>query len=128
MRKLAGQLGSEIQVEHHRSKWPSVLMALILLVGLGPLALEGVALCMGTWKDFLGIAGNVKTPILDSIQDGSSGVPGDCSRRFIVIHLISVTCVRQTEWPAFRHKSLLKSNLRRTTQYQPPGMPEEPSG
>ena len=49
-----------------------------------------------------------------------------CSRRFIVSHLISVTCGRQTEWPAFRHKSLLKSNLRRTIQYQPPGIPEEP--
>src|SRR5271166_3857214 len=58
---------------------------------------------------------------------GSSGVPGGCSRRFIVSHLISVACVRQTEWPAFRHKSLLKSNLRRTTQHQPPGTPEEPS-
>src|SRR5208337_3120243 len=45
---------------------------------------------------------------------GSSGVPGGCSRRFIVSHLISVICVRRTEWPAFRHKSLLKSNLRRT--------------
>ena|SRR5271157_1171501 len=52
---------------------------------------------------------------------GSSGVPGGCSRRFIVSYLISVTCVRQTEWPAFRHKSLLKSNLRRITQHQPPG-------
>ena len=37
-----------------------------------------------------------------------------------------MTCVRQTEWPAFRHKSLLKSNLRRITQHQPPGTPEEP--
>jgi hypothetical protein len=69
MRKLAGQLGSEIQVEHHRSKWPSVLMALILLLGLGPLALEGIALCMSTWKEFLGIADNVKTPVLDGVRD-----------------------------------------------------------
>jgi len=69
MRKLAGQLGSEIQVEHHRSKWPSVLMALILLLGLGPLALEGIALCVGTWKEFLGVSGNVKTPVLDGVQD-----------------------------------------------------------
>ena len=61
-----------------------------------------------------------------TFADGSSGVPGGCSRRFIVTHLISVTCDRQTEWPAFRHKSLLKSNLRRTTQHQPPGAPEEP--
>src|SRR5271166_302414 len=59
---------------------------------------------------------------------GSSGVPGGCSRRFIVSHLMSVTCVRQTEWPAFRHKSLLKSNLRRTTQHQPPGTPGAPQG
>ena len=27
-------------------------------------------------------------------KKGSSGVPGGCSRRFIVSHLISVTCVR----------------------------------
>ena len=59
-------------------------------------------------------------------HEGSSGVPGGCSRRFIVSHLISMTCVRQTEWPAFRHKALLKSNLRRTIQHQPPGTPEEP--
>ena len=69
MRKLAGQLGSEMEVERHRSKWPSVLMALILLVGLGPLALEGIAVCVGTWKEFLGVSGNVKTPVLDGVQD-----------------------------------------------------------
>ena len=69
MRKLAGQLGSEMEVERHRSKWPSVLMALILLVGLGPLALEGIAVCVGNWKEFLGVSGNVKTPVLDGVQD-----------------------------------------------------------
>src|SRR5271165_652737 len=60
------------------------------------------------------------------MDTGSSGVPGGCSRRFIVSHWISVTCVRQTEWPAFRHKALLKRNLRRTAQHQPRGTPEEP--
>lgn len=69
MGKLFGHLGSEIQVEHHRSKWPLVLMTLILAAGLGPLALEGMALCVGAWKEFLGISCDVKTPLLDSVQD-----------------------------------------------------------
>jgi len=76
MRKLAGQLGSEMEVEHHRSKWPSVLMALILLVGLGPPALEGIALGVGAWKEFLGVSGNVKTPVLDGVQDTLNDVRG----------------------------------------------------
>ncbi len=74
MRKLAGQLGSEIAVERHRSKWPSVLMALILLLGLGPLALEGISHCVGNWKEFFGIADNVKTPVLDSVQDNLNDI------------------------------------------------------
>jgi hypothetical protein len=69
MRKLAGQLGSETENDQPRAKWPAVLMALILLLGLGPLALEGLVLCIGTWKEFLGISGNVKTPSLDAVQD-----------------------------------------------------------
>jgi len=78
MRKLAGQLGSEIPVEQHRSKWPSVLMAVILLLGLGPLALEGIALCTSTWKEFLGIADNVKTPVLDGVQDSLNDMRDFC--------------------------------------------------
>jgi hypothetical protein len=69
MRKLAGQLGNEIEAEHHRSKWPAVVMVLILLLGLGPLALEGIALSVGTWKEFLGSGDTVKTPLLDGVQD-----------------------------------------------------------
>ena len=44
-------------------------MALILLLGLGPLAVEGIALCVGTWKEFMGVSDNVKTPALDGVQD-----------------------------------------------------------
>ena len=80
MRKLAGQLGSEVEVLHHRSKWPLVLIVLILLAGLGPLALEGSALLVGTWKEFLGVNCNVKTPLLDSLQDNLNDMNGEVMR------------------------------------------------
>ena len=44
-------------------------MALILLVGLGPLALEGGALCVANWKEFMGVSADVQTPVLDGVQD-----------------------------------------------------------
>ncbi len=69
MRKLAGQLGSEMDVEHRRSRWPLAIMALILVVGLGPLVLEGTCLCVGMWKEVLGVAADVRTPVLDGVQD-----------------------------------------------------------
>jgi hypothetical protein len=74
MRKLAGQLGSETEVAERRSRWPAVLMALILFVGLGPLAIEGASMCLGTWKEFMGVSNNVKTPVLDGVQDGLNDV------------------------------------------------------
>jgi hypothetical protein len=69
MRKLALQLDDDIQQEKRRSKSPLVVMSLILLVGLGPLALEGVVLCLGMWKELVGVSSNVRTPVLDAVQD-----------------------------------------------------------
>ncbi len=81
MRKLAGQLGSEFGVEHHRAKWPFVLMAVLLLAGLGPLALEGTTLLVGVWKEFLGVSCDVKTPLLDSVQDNLNDLNGEVMRQ-----------------------------------------------
>ncbi len=69
MRKLAFQIGDDIQEAPRRSKVPLFLMGLFLLIGLGPLALEGASLCLSSWKEFMGIRAEVKTPILDEIQD-----------------------------------------------------------
>jgi hypothetical protein len=69
MRKLAYQLGHDIQSEPRRSRWPLVLLVLLLIVGLGPLALEGAALCLGNWKEFIGASTDVRTPVLDRVQE-----------------------------------------------------------
>jgi hypothetical protein len=69
MRKLAFQIGAEITEERRRSRWPLVLLSLFLLVGLGPLALEGGAICAANWKEFLGVSSaSASTPVLDHVQ------------------------------------------------------------
>jgi hypothetical protein len=69
MRKLPYQLGHDIQSEQRRSRWPLVLLILLLLVGLGPLVLEGAAICVGNWKEFIGASTDVRTPTLDRVQE-----------------------------------------------------------
>ena len=69
MRKLAMQLGEDLQEERHRSRIPLLVVGLILLLGLGPLALEGGAVCLANWKEFMGISADARTPLLDDIQD-----------------------------------------------------------
>jgi len=69
MRKLALQLGDDIHQEKRPSKLPLVLMSLILLIGLGPLALEGVGVCLSMWKELFGVSNNVRTPVLDGVQE-----------------------------------------------------------
>ena len=69
MRKLAFQLGDSLQEERRRSRLPLIVVGLILLVGLGPLALEGGAICMANWKEYMGVSADVRTPVLDGIQD-----------------------------------------------------------
>ncbi len=69
MRKLAYQLGNDIQAETPRRRWPMVLMVLFLMVGLGPLALEGAAICLGNWKEFMGVSTDVRTPVLDQVSE-----------------------------------------------------------
>jgi hypothetical protein len=69
MRKLAHQLGADIQSEPRKRRWPLVLMILFLLIGLAPLAMEGAALCLGKWKEFMGASTNVPTPVLDQVSD-----------------------------------------------------------
>ena len=69
MRKLAFQIGENIQEAPRRSKVRLFFMGFFLLIGLGPLALEGASLCLSNWKEFLGVRAEVKTPLLDEIQD-----------------------------------------------------------
>jgi hypothetical protein len=69
MRKLAFQLGPDIQEEKRRSRLPLVFVALLLLIGLGPLALEGGAICLAKWKEVMGVSANVRTPVLDELQE-----------------------------------------------------------
>jgi hypothetical protein len=69
MRKLAMQVGDDIHEEKPRSRLPAVLMILLLLVGLAPLANEGVALCISSWKEYMGIPATVRTPVLDYLAE-----------------------------------------------------------
>lgn len=69
MRKLAFQLGDDVQEARPRSRVPGILLGLLLVVGLGPLALEGGAICLGHWRDYMGVNGQVKTPVLDQLQE-----------------------------------------------------------
>jgi hypothetical protein len=69
MRKLAFQVGEDIQEERPRSKVPLIFMGFFLFMGLGPLALEGASLCLSNWKEYMGIRAEVKTPVLDNFQD-----------------------------------------------------------
>ena len=69
MRKLAYQLGDSLQPEPRRSRLPLILVGLILLIGLAPLLLEGGSLCLANWKEFMGVSADVRTPVLDEIQD-----------------------------------------------------------
>ena len=85
MRKAVFRLDDEIHQERPRSRWPLVLVGLFLLVGLGPLAMEGGAICVANWKEYMGIAAEAPTPVLDSVQD--------------TLHDLSETCYRQvTPW------------------------------
>jgi len=69
MRKLAHQHGDSLQADRRPSRLPLILIGMILLVGLGPLALEGGSLCVASWKEFMGVSSNVRTPVLDGIQE-----------------------------------------------------------
>jgi hypothetical protein len=69
MRKLALQLGHDFQEEKKRSKLPGIFMAIFLVIGLGPLLMEGTSLCLANWKELMGVSASVKTPVLDSVQE-----------------------------------------------------------
>jgi hypothetical protein len=68
MRKLAMQLGHDVEAEHRKSKVPLYLFIGFLTIGLGPLALEGASICLSNWKEVMGVASNVRTPMLDNAQ------------------------------------------------------------
>jgi hypothetical protein len=68
MRKLAMQLGHDLQVERRNSKVPFYLFIIFLTIGLGPLALEGASICLSNWKEVMGVASSVRTPALDNVQ------------------------------------------------------------
>jgi hypothetical protein len=69
MRKLALQLGHDIQEEKKRSKVPGILLVVFLVIGLGPLLLEGTSICLANWKELMGVSASVKTPVMDSVQE-----------------------------------------------------------
>jgi hypothetical protein len=69
MRKLAWQFGDNVQEERRRSKLPLILLVVFLVIGLAPLALEGGAICLANWKEFMGVSAEVRTPLLDSVQE-----------------------------------------------------------
>src|SRR5512144_1941917 len=69
MRRLTFQIGDDIQEERPRSKLPLIFIGFFLFAGLGPLALEGASMCLANWKEYLGVRAEVKTPVLDDIQD-----------------------------------------------------------
>jgi hypothetical protein len=69
MRKLALQLGHEIQEVKKRSRLPGILVVVFLAIGLGPLLMEGTSLCLANWKELLGVSASVKTPVLDCVQE-----------------------------------------------------------
>jgi hypothetical protein len=68
MRKLAMQLGHDLQEERRKSKVPLYLFIVFLTIGLGPLAIEGGSICLSNWKEVMGVASNVRTPVLDNVQ------------------------------------------------------------
>ena len=82
MRKAILQLDHEIPDERPRPRWPLILLVLFLLVGLGPLALEGCAICVANWKEFMGVSAEARTPILDNVQDTLHELSESCNRQF----------------------------------------------
>jgi hypothetical protein len=78
MRKTVFWLDDEIIEERPRSRLPLVFFGLFLLVGLGPLALEGSAICLANWKEFMGVSASVRTPILDGVQERLHNLSEDC--------------------------------------------------
>ena len=69
MRKLAVSFEPDMMEERRRSRLPVVLAVLFLVIGLAPLALEGVSICLGNWKEIMGVSTDVRTPVLDQVQE-----------------------------------------------------------
>jgi hypothetical protein len=69
VRKLACELGENLEVPRRRSRFPAVFLTLLFLFGLGPLVLEGSAICLSNWKEVMGVSASVQTPALDHLQD-----------------------------------------------------------
>ncbi|MGC8642862.1 MAG: hypothetical protein ACP5XB_23635 [Isosphaeraceae bacterium] len=82
MRKAVIQLGHEIHEERPRSRWPLFLLVVFLVLGLGPLALEGGAVCVANWKEFMGISAEARTPILDRARDSLHDLNETCNQQF----------------------------------------------
>lgn len=78
MRKIAIRLDDDIREERRRSRIPLVFTGLFLLVGLGPLALEGAVMCVANWKEFMGISAEARTPTLDRVQETLEDMNESC--------------------------------------------------
>ncbi len=70
MRKLSYQLGDDLESEvPSRHRWTKILLILLLLAGLVPLGLDGVSICLGHWKEYLGMRSEISTPTLDRVAE-----------------------------------------------------------
>lgn len=82
MRKATFQLDQEINEDRPRSRVPLIFLCLFLVVGLGPLAIEGTAICVANWKEFMGVSAEARTPILDGVQDALHVLRENCNQQF----------------------------------------------
>ena len=82
MRKTVFRLDDEINEERPRSKLPLVFFVLFLVIGLGPLALEGASVCVANWKGIIGVSTEAPTPILDAVQDNLHEMNDGCRHFF----------------------------------------------
>jgi hypothetical protein len=69
MRKLTVRMDDMIPDARPRPRWPGVLLVSFLVLGLTPLALDGAAICLGNWKEVLGVSSDLRTPTLDRVSE-----------------------------------------------------------
>jgi hypothetical protein len=70
MQKLSNPLAHEISPTKRGSRVLRIASILVLGIGLAALIQETAAICHGQWCQLLGSDAEVRTPILDSVQEG----------------------------------------------------------
>jgi len=70
MQKLAYQLGDDlISDAPPRPRWAKIVLIALLVAGLVPLGLDGMSICLGHWKEYLGMRSEITTPTLDRVAE-----------------------------------------------------------